>query len=169
MTEFLTDLVKTVGSISGVFAAAFLIWDRYVKHVPVAIIVARPLIDGSQQIVPFLFLKNASDRPILVSWDNDRTKLRVGKDQSSRAILRSLGEDQTVVSLGPEAEAYLPVFKPNTYEEIDPDNVMELQLRWRFAQPRIWVAERRLRISLCKRDFEEMIDGFIDGSQGREG
>jgi len=43
----------------------------------VAIIVALPLIDGSQQIVPFLFLKNASDRPILVSWDNDWTKLLV--------------------------------------------------------------------------------------------
>jgi hypothetical protein len=169
MTDFLFDLAKTVGSISGVFAATFLIWDRYVKHVPVAIIVARPLIDGSQQIVPFLFLKNASDRPILVSWDNDRTKLRVGKDQSSHAILRSLVDDQTVVSLGPEAETFLPVFKRNTYDAIDPDNVMELQLRWRFAQPRIWVAERRLRISVRKRDFEEMIDGFIDGSQRRDG
>jgi hypothetical protein len=164
MTDFLFDLAKTVGSISGVFAAAFLIWDRYVKHVPVAIIVARPLIDGSQQIVPFLFLKNASDRPILVSWDNDRTKLRVGKDQSSHAILRSLA-----VSLGPEAETFLPVFKPNTYDAIDLANVMQLQLRWRFAQPRIWVAERRLRIAVRKRDFEEMIDGFIDGSQRRDG
>jgi hypothetical protein len=169
MTEFLVDLVRTVGSLSGVFAAAFLIWDRYVKHVPVAIIVARPLVDGSQQIVPFLFLKNASDRPILVSWDNDRSKLRVAKSQSSRAILRSLGDNQTVISLGPEAETYLPVFTPNTYDEIDPDNVMELQLRWRFAQPRIWVAERQLRISVRKRDLEEMIDGYMDGSQGRDG
>ncbi|WP_159011357.1 hypothetical protein [Bradyrhizobium sp. S69] len=164
-TDFLIGLAKAVAYLPGVFAATFLIWDRYVKHRPMAIIVARPLMDGSVQIVPFLFFKNASDRPILVSWDNDRTKLRVGKDQSAHAILRSLGDEQTVVSLGPEAEAYLPVFKPNTYDLIDPHNRMELELKWRFAQPRFWIAERRLRISLRKRDLEEMIDGFMDGSQ----
>jgi len=159
MTDFF-DLVKTVGSFSGVFAAGFLIWDRYVKHVPVAIIVARPLVDGSQQIVPFLFLKNASDRPILVSWDNDRTKLLVVKDQTLEGIFSYL-DDQTVISLGAEAEVFLPLLKPVTYNEIDADNRMELHLKWRFAQPRIWVADRRLRISVRKRDFEDMIDGFM--------
>lgn len=54
MMDTILEFAKTVGSVSGIFAAAFLLWDRYVKHVPVAIIVARPLIDGSQQIVPVL-------------------------------------------------------------------------------------------------------------------
>jgi hypothetical protein len=166
--DFLFGLAKTVGYLPGVFAATFLIWDRYVKHVPMAIIVARPLIDGSQQIVPFLFLKNASDRPILVSWDNDRTKLLVAKDQTLQGIFSYLS-GETLISLGSEAEVFLPVLKPSTYNEIDSDNRMELELRWRFAQPRFWVADRRLRISLRKRDLEGMIDGFMDFSKGRDG
>lgn len=169
MTDFIIDLAKTVGSVSGIFAAVFLVWDRYIKHVPIAIIVARPLIVGSQQVAPFLLIKNASDRPVLFYWDNgDRTKLRVAKDQTVRGIVESLVDGQSVVSRGPSAEAYLPVLKPSTYDDIDPDNVMELQLRWRFAQPRIWVADRKLIISVRKRDFEEMIEGFIDSSKNRD-
>jgi hypothetical protein len=166
-TDFLIGLAKTVAYLPGVFAATFLIWDRYVKHKPMAIIVARPLMDGSQTIVHFLLLRNASDRPILVSWGNDRTKLLVAKDQTLQGIFSYLS-GQTVISLGPEAEVFLPVLKPSTYNEIDSDNRMELELRWRFAQPRIWVADRRLRISIRKRDFEHMIDGFMDGSKGRD-
>jgi hypothetical protein len=164
VTESIVEIAKTIGSISGIFAAAFLIWDRYSKHFPVAILVARPLIDGSQQIVPLLLIKNASDRPILISWDNgDRTKLRVASDQSIEGIVHSLFDGQTVVSLGSEIEAYLPVLKLNNYEEIDPDNVLELHFKWKFAQPRIWIVDRALRISLRKHDFDSMIDGFMRG------
>jgi hypothetical protein len=73
-----------------------------------------------------------------------------------------------VISLGAEAEVFLLVLKPSTYNEIDSDNRMELELRWRFAQPRFWVADRRLRISLRKRDLEDIIDAFMDGSKGHE-
>jgi len=91
--------------------------------------------------VPFLFLKNASDRPILVSWDNDRTKLLVAKDQTLQGIFSYLS-GQTVISLGAEAEVFLPVLKPITYNDIDSDNRMELELRWRFAQPRFgWLTD----------------------------
>jgi hypothetical protein len=97
MTDLVIDLAKTIGSVSGIFAAAFLIWDRYVKHVPVAIIVARPLVEGSQQIAPFLLIKNASDRPVLLYWDNgDRTKLRVARDQTVRGTVESLVDGQSI-------------------------------------------------------------------------
>jgi hypothetical protein len=91
VTDFMVEFAKTVGSISGIFAAAFLLWDRFSKHFPVAIIVAQPLVEGSQHISPFLLIKNVSDRPILISWGNrDRTKLRVAKDQSTHGIIHSL-------------------------------------------------------------------------------
>jgi hypothetical protein len=75
----IVELLKTIGSISGILAAGFLIRDRYVKHFPLAIIVARPLMHGSINIQPFLFVKNVSDRPILVSWENprDQNQLRI--------------------------------------------------------------------------------------------
>ena len=70
MADTALEILKTIGSISGIFAAAFLIWDRYTKHFPLAIIVAQPLMPGSQNIVLFLGVANFSDRPILVSWKN---------------------------------------------------------------------------------------------------
>jgi hypothetical protein len=91
--EMLYEIGKTVGAISGLFALGLVLWDRYTKHYPVAIIVARPLIDGSRQIVPFLHLKNSSDRPLLVSWsDGDLHKMRVGKGQTLVGILQTLLE-----------------------------------------------------------------------------
>lgn len=77
-------------------------------------------------------------------------------------------DGQTVISLGPEAEARLPVLKPGNYDEIDPDNMLELHLRWRFAQPRIWMVDRRLNVALRKRDLDNMIDGYIDDLKSAE-
>jgi hypothetical protein len=89
--EPLFEIAKTVGSLSGIFASAVLIWDRYAKHFPVAIIVARPLSHGSSQIVPFLLVKNVSDRPILITWNaGDSSRLRLAKDQSARGIMRGI-------------------------------------------------------------------------------
>src|SRR5207237_272162 len=99
-----------------------LIRDRYVKHFPLAIIVARSLIPGSVHIVPVLFVKNVSDRPILVSWENSR-------DPNQLRIAR-----------------------------ISPDNTLGIDLRWRFAQPRIiWKVDRKIAVRITKRDLDYMI------------
>jgi len=162
MTDMLFEFAKTVGAASGIFAAAFLLWDRYIKHFPSAIIVARPLMEGSAQIVPFLLIKNISDRPILVSWDDgDTTRLRIARDQSAQGMVHTLFCGQTVISLGPMREASLPVLRPGTYEQIDPENFLEIDLRWRFAQPRLWKVDRHLRVALRKLDLDAMIEGYI--------
>jgi hypothetical protein len=123
MTDVLFEVAKTIGSASGIFAAAFLVWDRYVKHFPTAIIVARPLVEGSQHISQFLLVKNISDRPILISWNDGETRsLRLARDQSSRGIIQSLVGDTTIISLGSGVEVCLPLFRPRDYEAIDPDN-----------------------------------------------
>jgi hypothetical protein len=161
MTDFL-DILKTVGSVSGIFAAAFLLWDRYVKHFPSAIIVPRPLVEGGQHIVLFLLVKNVSDRPILMSWDGrDSSRLRIAKDQSVRGILQVMLRDRTVLSLDSEEAACLPLIKPGNYDEIDPENYLEIEINWKFAQPRIWKVDRRLRGSARKRDLDDLVDGYI--------
>jgi hypothetical protein len=161
----LFEIAKTVGSMSGLFASAVLVWDRYTKHFPIAILVARPLSHGSSQIVPFLLVKNVSDRPILIAWDaGDSSRLRLAKDQSARAIMRGIIDDETVISLGPESETLLVVFKPSRYEEIDAENSLEIDLRWKFAQPRIWKAERRIKVWIRKRDLDGMLEGHMETS-----
>jgi hypothetical protein len=167
MTESFFEIARTIGSFSGFFAAIVLIWDRYVKHFPTAILVAQPLVDGSSHITLFLLVKNVSDRPILVSWDaGDTSKFRIAKDQTRHGIFQTLIEGQTVICLGPEGDACLPVMKPRNYDEIDLENYVEIDLLWKFAQPRIWTIDRRLRVSLRKRDLDNMIDGYIEPSNG---
>jgi hypothetical protein len=42
-----------------------------------------------------------------------------------------------------------------------PDDCIHLELIWRFAQPIIWQPDRRIRVSLKKRDFS-LLDGEED-------
>jgi hypothetical protein len=53
---------KIIGPISGLLTGAFLILDRYIKHFPFAVIVARPLMPGSRN-VEILSLREESQRP----------------------------------------------------------------------------------------------------------
>lgn len=160
--EGLYEVVKAIGAALGIFSAAFLLWDRYVKHFPVAIIVPRPLMEGSREIMPFVYLRNVSDRPVLISWENGVEGLRVAKAQTVEGVVETLFEGRTTISLGPQAEAYLPLFQPSNRDEIADDNMMEMEMKWRFAQPRIWRADRRLPVSIRKSDLQKMIDGYLD-------
>jgi hypothetical protein len=163
----LIEILKTFGSLSGIFAAGFLVWDRYVKHFPLAIIVPRPIVPYSQNIEPFLFLKNLSDRPILISWANsDPARLRIAKDHSVRGIVKSIVGDETVIALGAGTEVLLPVMRPRSYAEIDADNMLEMNLRWRFAQPMVWKVDRNLPISIRKRDFDSMVENYMPPTDG---
>jgi hypothetical protein len=159
--ESLYEIVKAVGSVSGILAGIFLLWDRCIKHFPVAIIVARPLTEGSAHIVPFIYLRNVSDRPLLVSWkDGDRNGLRIAKDQTAEGVVQTLFDGETTIALGPQAEAYLPLFWPREKEAIEPENMMEMKIKWRFAQPRIWRVDRSIPVAIRKRDLKNLINGY---------
>ena len=158
----LLEVAKTIGSVSGFFSGIFLVYDRLTKHYPVAFIEARPLMEGSKRIEPFLYLKNVSERPILVSWPEGRSdRFIVARDQTEEGIFRHLHEDETTISLSPRGEAVLPLLRPSTYAQIDPENMMEIEMRWQFAQPTLWRKPRRIPISIRKSDFEALIEGYL--------
>jgi hypothetical protein len=162
MSDSVFEAIKTIGGISGICTAIFLVADRFTKHYPVAIIVARPLTEGSATIVPSLLLKNLSERPILLSWaDGNYTQLRIAKGQSVRAIMMSLFDGQTTIALSPKAEATLPLFKPSNYDDIDPENMLNLAIRWQFAQPIIWREPRTLWVRIRKRDLDALVEGYF--------
>lgn len=54
----------------GLATGAFVIWDRFWRHTPQAIVVPRPLMEGSANIVARLAVKNLAPRPILLSCEN---------------------------------------------------------------------------------------------------
>ncbi|WP_441280126.1 hypothetical protein [Bradyrhizobium sp. 63_E2_N1_3] len=161
------EIAKAVGAASGLLAISLLLWDRYAKHVPVAVIVARPLMAGSRQIVPFLYLKNPSDRPILVSWkDGDHRKMRVAKGQSLEGVLQTMFDGDTTISLDGGAEAVLPIFRPREYDAISAESQIELCLRWKFAQPRIWKVDRSIVASIRKIDLDQLVEGYYEHDEG---
>ncbi|MGJ5082725.1 hypothetical protein [Bradyrhizobium sp. HKCCYLS3013] len=156
------EAIKTIGGLSGIFTAIFLIYDRATKHYPVAFIEARPVMEGSANIESFLVLKNVSERPILISWtDGQSDKLIVARDRTAEGLFRYLHASETTISLPPQGEAILPLLRPSTFPEIDPENMMEIEMRWQFAQPILWRRPRMLRISIRKRDFESLIEGYL--------
>jgi hypothetical protein len=156
------EVLKAIGLLPGIFAVGFLVRDRFVKHFPLAIFVARPLMPGSQNVVPFLFIKNVSDRPILVTSERGGpSEFTIARDQTLRGVITSIVADKVIVVVDAGGEAYLPVFKPKAFAEIDPWNMMELSLRWRFAQPVLWRPDRNLRVSIKKADFELMIENYM--------
>jgi hypothetical protein len=162
MFDAIIEAIKIVGSISGLLTGAFLVRDRYIKHFPLAIIVGRPLMPGSRNIEPYLYVKNVSDRPILVLWENnDPTQLRIGKDQSFDGLVEAMSEDETVIALGPATEAFLPVIRPSNYDDVDPNNVLEIHPRWRFAQPRVWKADRKIPVWVLKRNLDYMVNNYM--------
>ncbi|WP_247523763.1 hypothetical protein, partial [Bradyrhizobium sp. 145] len=137
-------------------------WRKSAGAGHVAFIEARPLIDGSRNIVPFLYLKNVSERPILISWpDGDLSRFRVARDDSIDGILATMFEGETTISLSAGADAVLPLHRPRSYEEIDPENVLEWIATWQLAQPILWRTPRKLRVQIRKRDFEALIDGYV--------
>ena len=114
------------------------------------------------QIVPFVYLRNVSDRPLLASWkDGNRDGLQIAKAQTAEGVVRKLLNGETTVSLGPHGEAYLPLFLPRDKEVIEPENMMEMEIKWRFAQPRIWRVDRSITVGIRKRDLEKFIDGYL--------
>jgi hypothetical protein len=112
--------------------------------------------------VHFLLIKNVSDRPILVSWEKgDANKLRIARSQSVRGVVETMVGTEIVVALGPEIKVVLPLFKPGNYDRIAPDDILEIDLHWRFAQPRIWKRDRTIHVRISKRDFDYMVDNYI--------
>jgi hypothetical protein len=162
MDDSFFEAIKTVGGLSGIFTAIFLVYDRFTKHYPLAFIEARPLVEGGRNIGPFLFLKNVGDRPILLSWtDGQADRLKIARDDSAKNIMRSLFEGEATIALSPQAETVLPLLKPQRYADIDPENMMELEIRWQFAQHMLWRNPRTLWVKIKKRDFEALIEGHV--------
>jgi hypothetical protein len=166
--DILFEIVRTLGAIAGLASAAFLIWDRATKHYPVALFEALPLIDGGSNIEVFVRLKNFSDRPVLLSWPNGQGRgLYIARNDSAEGIMRYLFEGETTIVLSSQAERVFPLLRPSAYSKIDPENMMELEIRWQFAQPIVWRTPRTLRVAIRKRDFEALIEGYVANSQGR--
>ena len=94
-------------------------------------------------------MKNVSDRPVLLSWPNGQGRgLYIARNDSAEGIIGYLSEGETTIALSSQTERVFPLLRPSTYPEIDPENMMELEIRWRFAQPIVRRTPRTLRLTI---------------------
>lgn len=154
MAEF-WEVVKGVGALVGLLTGAFVVWERVLKESPLAFIIARPLLPGGMTNGAYLHIANRSPRPLLVSWRSGILNHQFGlaSDHSTRAIVHSMlpGERTQVVEGNETADFVL--LKPNNFSEIAPNNIIDVDVHWSFAQPILWQHPRRLNVRITKRAF----------------
>jgi hypothetical protein len=88
-SEFAWEAFKGLGSLAGFWSTGYVLWDRFVRHVPQAFLVPRPLTEGSVNIVVRLFVKNVAPRPILIGWENPENHLRIALDDCGASSIHS--------------------------------------------------------------------------------
>jgi hypothetical protein len=87
--------------------------------------------------------------------------LRIAKGQTVEGVVQTLLDGETTISLAPNGDVYLPLFLPRNAEAIEPENMMAVEIRWRFAQPRIWRVDRSINVAIRKRDLENLLEGYL--------
>lgn len=98
--DLIWETAKGIGAIIGLATGAFVVWDRFYRMTPTAVVVVRPLIPGGIPKATYLQVRNRADRPILVSWQNGQREFSFGiaKDHSTRSIVASfVGGRETIV------------------------------------------------------------------------
>lgn len=153
--DFLWETVKGLGALVGLATGGFVLWDRFYRMTPTAVVVVRPMSSTSVVNSPYLQIRNPADRPILVRWQNGIPRGRFGlaADGSTKSIVVSLMEGESTVVIDSGETREFRLLKPNDAEDIDPENTIEADLYWRYAQPKLWKRDRRIRVSIPKRSM----------------
>jgi hypothetical protein len=146
----LWDALQELGSLVGLATGLFVIWDRFFRHSPTAVLVTRPLIPGGHTKGVYLQVTNRADRPILLSWENGLAPGRFGiaRDHSIEAIVVSTLEGRSTIVLDSGEVKELLVLRPPDRHRIDPENYVGCELFWAYAQPKLWKPDRRIRVAV---------------------
>ncbi|TYR32090.1 hypothetical protein FY036_13480 [Mesorhizobium microcysteis] len=153
--ETLWDTIQGVGAIVGLATGLFVLWDRVFRFSPTAIVVVRPLLPGGMPKGTYLQISNPSDRPIIVSWRAGMrpNEFSIAEDHQTRSIVAALLEGGRSTVIDPASHRELLLLKPSNVDVIDPDNTIECEIYWRYAQPKIWKRDRRLSVAISKRSM----------------
>ena len=154
------EFVKTAGSVAGLVTAMFVIWDRLFRNAPSAFIISTPLAPGGVPKAAYLRVVNRSERPLILSWPTgiSENDLRLSVDHTLDQIVAATLDGTKSTAVGGNEQADFVVFKPERFDRMDKDQIMELEVLWRFAQPVIWQRERKLRVRISKKSYQLLVD-----------
>lgn len=144
------------GSIIGIITGGFVIWERFFRYEPSAYITAKPLMPGGAQKQCYLRVINRSERPIILSWPNgtENDAMRLATDHSIGAIVNSLHEGEQAIALDGKVEEEFPVMVPPNWDQLEPQQTIEIRVNWHFAQPMIWKRHRSFLVRITKRSYQ---------------
>jgi hypothetical protein len=156
-SELVWEVFKGLGSLAGFWSTGYVLWDRYWKHIPQAIVVARPLMEGSRNLVARLAIKNLAARPILIGWEHSPDRMRVAIDNTADKIIDSVFPGRTTVAIDAGELREFPLLKPSDFGALSTDAPLSIDLKWKFAQPIFWQPERTIRVWMKKKDLQSLI------------
>ncbi len=155
--DLIWDTLTGVGAVIGILTGAFVLWDRMFRFSPTAVVVTKPLIEGGMNMGIYLRLKNPSERPVLITWENGEPGcFRIADDHSTKEIVHAAIGGRRTIAVDPGTERNLGLLQPGDYSEINLDNRIEARIWWRFAQPQVWQRDRRIPVSIPKRSLAIM-------------
>jgi len=156
--QIIWEVFSGLGAVVGLVTGGFVVWDRFFRFSPTAILFVRPLIPGGVHMGWILRVSNRAERPILLSWQtgNRTGEFLLAADDSMDAIVASMAEGRRTIAVDPGEVRELVVTLPTDFADIDPENYVECRLFWRYAQPMIWKRERYIDVRVPKRSLLDL-------------
>ena len=152
------EILQSAAAFFGATTGGFYLAERVTRWRPHAIVIPKAFARGSDP-QPFLRIKNNSLRPILVELPSKQQAghFMVAADDSALGIVRSVTSSEVTVTMDPGEERDFPLLMPWGYKELDDETYMHGVLRWRHAQPMVYIGNRKLSIAGRKRYMRHMI------------
>lgn len=165
--EFVWQTIQGVGAVVGLVTGLFVVWDRFIRMTPAAVVYPRRLSESSAFKTLYLQVRNPADRPILLTWRNGLHKGVFGlvADDSTRSVVESVLDGKTTVVVDAGASRDFRLHKPQDIAEIGLDDTVDIKLSWRYAQPKLWRRDRRIRVRIQKRSLAAMAPDEYDDSE----
>lgn len=154
--EYFWEAIKGLGAVVGLVTGIFVVWDRFWKMTPTAVVVMRPVSEHSSALTPKLSIRNPADRPMIFRWKNRSEKGRFGLSQDilPLTLIKQLKKDESEVVIDAGQTMELDLHKPDNIDSLEPDSLIKIDdMHWRFAQPKIWKWDRPVRVKLTKRSM----------------
>jgi hypothetical protein len=156
--ETFWSIVAGFGGVVGLASGIYVLLDRVTQGYPSIFIYAKPLDDFGRRS-PYLRAVNRSERPILLTVPNLRLpgRFRVAEDHSIMAIISSVMHDQSTFTIDGKTTLDMPLMMPAGFDDMDPDNTIEITIRWRYVQPILLRGDRRVTIDATKADVRTLL------------
>lgn len=150
------SVFQTLGALAGAVSVSILIWDRWVKSRPYAMLTMAPTDSGGRYELR-LRVVNSSRYPIVISQKLPTNGFGFRHDHSVESTYAHVMRERFEAIVAEGESRLFEVFDPNDFRTMTPDTVIKSTLSWRRAQQPSWVPTRGfMTVHITKSDVDLM-------------